>query len=988
MTTFVEFRLLDPDLQTVHGILPFQKGDLYLQLNEPGSGSVKTALDIASAALVESGGFIEGHYRAALRGGFFIENSGESDVTSGEEAGRALEISGRGALALLEDAVVWTDGSGANKRTFSGTQAAMLITLIEEAQTRGGLGIVDWDFTATEDSDGETWTDDFPLELTVGMTLLDVIRQIAKTGIDFDILPDGSGNYVLSAYKLGIGSDKSETVYFRMGVNCTEVSHSEAGGSIRNALLVKYKNGYTSVQDATSITARRRRESVLNYDFVQRPDSAVTFASAELQGKKDPKRQISVKIYDGAGPRAFVDYSLGDTITLDQKGVEEEYRVRGIHLSWTDNGYAEVIVDLNSMILENEIRVTQDLDWLLNEWKTAHDAGLLEVKFWAAIGDRSISYTAIDIMILGDYLYLTNNSVSLLKYDLVNGGWVVAGVAPEALRELAYVGSDIYVTSATRLYKFSGGTFTEVGRVTDTGSPGTTFIFTIAAIGTKIYVGGAFDYVTTDSLVITGIAEYDTVGDSWADIGGSGTYGALVMVVEGSNLYVGAANQVYKWNGSWSTVGAAFSLSVLSLAVYGTGLLAGVADTGHLFEWNGSSWSLFGGGVNGNVYSIGVYLTDVYIGGAFTDAGSKVSRYSGGQWWDLAGGVNNTVTGLVLNGDDLIVIGTFTVAGDKSAQGIAEYFTNFASLADYLEHASGTFNLGEAIHAAVAKTSLTGADEMPLWDSLTGLLRKITWTNIIASIKTWADTIYVALTGNQIIAGTKTFSSFPVTPSSAPTSDYEVANKKYVDDNAGGGGSPGGSDTEVQFNDGGAFGGETNFTYDKTTGELHVGPSDRGVRLFGEEGDISQYAPDGENPVITQHAWQGAPAILSFVAEGTLASQAAVTLGKVLWQVTAKAFNGTDFKDAGRIRAVVTEDHDGTSSGMKWEVYCVPNGSNTEVLVATIDADGSLVLHEYGSGAIAGTATYNLAVNSSGKVIEVPASISPASDIFLNQNFR
>lgn len=41
----------------------------------------------------------------------------------------------------------------------------------------------------------------------------------------------------------------------------------------------------------------------------------------------------------------------------------------------------------------------------------------------------------------------------------------------------------------------------------------------------------------------------------------------------------------------------------------------------------------------------------------------------------------------------------------------------------------------------------------------------------------------VLVTGNQTIAGVKTFSSFPVTPSSAPTTNYQSANKKYVDDN-------------------------------------------------------------------------------------------------------------------------------------------------------------------------------------------------------------
>ena len=44
------------------------------------------------------------------------------------------------------------------------------------------------------------------------------------------------------------------------------------------------------------------------------------------------------------------------------------------------------------------------------------------------------------------------------------------------------------------------------------------------------------------------------------------------------------------------------------------------------------------------------------------------------------------------------------------------------------------------------------------------------------------DSDVVHNTGNETVAGVKTFSSFPVTPSSAPTTNYQVANKKYVDD--------------------------------------------------------------------------------------------------------------------------------------------------------------------------------------------------------------
>ncbi len=44
---------------------------------------------------------------------------------------------------------------------------------------------------------------------------------------------------------------------------------------------------------------------------------------------------------------------------------------------------------------------------------------------------------------------------------------------------------------------------------------------------------------------------------------------------------------------------------------------------------------------------------------------------------------------------------------------------------------------------------------------------------------------FVDLTTAQTVVGVKTFSSFPITPSAAPTTNYQVSNKKYVDDSVG-----------------------------------------------------------------------------------------------------------------------------------------------------------------------------------------------------------
>ena len=88
------------------------------------------------------------------------------------------------------------------------------------------------------------------------------------------------------------------------------------------------------------------------------------------------------------------------------------------------------------------------------------------------------------------------------------------------------------------------------------------------------------------------------------------------------------------------------------------------------------------------------------------------------------------------------------------------------------------------------KTSVVDDDVFAIDDSeASNITKKVKVSRIKTYLKTYLDTLYVALTGDQTVAGVKTFSSFPVTPSSAPTTDYQVANKKYVDDNAGGGGT-------------------------------------------------------------------------------------------------------------------------------------------------------------------------------------------------------
>lgn len=66
--------------------------------------------------------------------------------------------------------------------------------------------------------------------------------------------------------------------------------------------------------------------------------------------------------------------------------------------------------------------------------------------------------------------------------------------------------------------------------------------------------------------------------------------------------------------------------------------------------------------------------------------------------------------------------------------------------------------LATEIHGATEDTAPEDADEFGFWDSVTGLLNRITWANIKATLKTYYDSIYAALThthaASDITSGT------------------------------------------------------------------------------------------------------------------------------------------------------------------------------------------------------------------------------------------
>jgi hypothetical protein len=90
----------------------------------------------------------------------------------------------------------------------------------------------------------------------------------------------------------------------------------------------------------------------------------------------------------------------------------------------------------------------------------------------------------------------------------------------------------------------------------------------------------------------------------------------------------------------------------------------------------------------------------------------------------------------------------------------------------------------------------------------------------------------------------------PSLPAGGTTSTYLRGDKTWAVPAGGGGGTPGGATTQVQFNDGGAFAGDNTFTYDKTTGQLTL-TWEPSVGSYGQTG-LKLTSPNGLTAVVLQ----------------------------------------------------------------------------------------------------------------------------------------
>lgn len=327
--------------------------------------------------------------------------------------------------------------------------------------------------------------------------------------------------------------------------------------------------------------------------------------------------------------------------------------------------------------------------------------------YWSALGSGMTNFVYA-LAVSGNNLYAAGdftNAGGVLAYGIAewNGSiWSALGSG------LTFNGSqvgqvDALAVSGNNL--FAGGTFTVAGGVpalciaqwngstwSALGSGIDGDVYALAASGNNLFVAGYFD--SAGGIPANNIAQWN--GSTWSTLSsglinsGIPTATVSALAVSGNNLFAGGgfntaggtpANYIAEWNGSsWSALGSGMNSVVLCLAVSGNTLYAGgqFTDAGgvpasYIAQWNDSSWSAVGSGLNGDVEALAVSGNTLYAGGRFTASGGYyIAEWNGSSWSALNSGMNLYVDALAVSGTTLFAGGLFSAAGGVPANFIAQ----------------------------------------------------------------------------------------------------------------------------------------------------------------------------------------------------------------------------------------------------------------------------------------------------------------------------
>lgn len=235
--------------------------------------------------------------------------------------------------------VVSRSSSGTKMLAFPSTAPGMtpgkiLDVLLTEAQARGDLVGLTWDFDAVNDSDGTPWPNEIDVAFPVNTSVLDVVRHLVdEHACEVAMAPTG---LVLHAY-VSKGTDRTTgpgTVTAAYGTNISRLAFKKQRALKNVALSLTAEGRWVETTEATSVTAHGRREIGLALGGAPSDDAATRQTAAFFVDHAYPLEAITDMQLEAISATPGVDFVVGDRIlSTDSSGGSSAFRLQGLRVT-------------------------------------------------------------------------------------------------------------------------------------------------------------------------------------------------------------------------------------------------------------------------------------------------------------------------------------------------------------------------------------------------------------------------------------------------------------------------------------------------------------------------------------------------------------------------------------------------------------------------------------------------------------------------------
>lgn len=380
----------------------------------------------ATGTIIRSGNLVKFKLGGVYRYSAWIENPKVVVASIAGVAGKHWSLGGRGREAYLERGIVYPAGypaSTSSDRVFTtATFGAVLKTLIDEAQARGALPDLTYNFDAVNDSQGNPWPNAVTLTIRARTSILDVWRQMVALGMESRM----TNELRLEAF-VDLSRHKEDDVIFREGPHLrAEVVKELQDAGLRSRVLVEGAGGkFVEVADPAleAIPRIGRREGGVEFSSSADPTTLQIVGEASLEVLSVQSEAIAVPVAHGPPEEGhfepYADYRNGDWIRIDVPGFYDRavHRVRQITVGQTEGPDYTVDLDLNSIAVEELVTLHRMIDALAGGSSGAGTGGGVSVITGPGNnnGPADVGKVGVDLGDAVAYLYDKIATVGLVK---------------------------------------------------------------------------------------------------------------------------------------------------------------------------------------------------------------------------------------------------------------------------------------------------------------------------------------------------------------------------------------------------------------------------------------------------------------------------------------------------------------------------------------------------------------------------------------------